>query len=65
MATSAASERVFGMAGHVVNGRRAKLKCSSMNGILFINSAINAKKRSRLTKGFCIFTSQWASLALK
>jgi len=44
MATKAAGERVFNMAGHVFNSRRAKLKSSSVNDILFFNSAFKAKK---------------------
>ena len=43
MATSAASERVFSMARYVVNSRRANVKSSSVNDILFFNSAFKAK----------------------
>jgi len=46
MATSTVSERVFRMAGHVVNSRRANLKSSSVNDILFFNSALKAKEEA-------------------
>jgi len=36
MATIAASEQVFSMAGHVVNSRRANLKSSSVNDISYL-----------------------------
>jgi len=49
MATSAANERVFSIDGHVVNSRRANLKSSSVNDILFFSSALR-KKRWRLTQ---------------
>ena len=39
MATSAASERNFSVAGNVVSDRRSCLKSSSVNDILFLNSA--------------------------
>jgi len=58
MATTVASEQVFNMAGHVVNRRRANLKSSSVNDILFFSSAAKAKKRARLTKKFHNFTLQ-------
>jgi len=68
----AASERVFCKrvtAGHVVNSRRANLKSSSVNDILFFNGALKLKtKRSRLTKRFHIFTSPcflWASVGFE
>ena len=44
MATSSASERVFSHAGHVVSARRSCLKSSSVNDVLFLNSALRAKK---------------------
>jgi len=40
MTTNAASDRVFCMAGHVVNSRRANLKSSFENGTLFFNGAL-------------------------
>ena len=42
MVSNAASERVFSMAGHVVNSRIANLKSSSVNDVLFFNSAVKA-----------------------
>ena len=44
MSTSSASERNFSLAGHVVSARRSSLKSSSVNNILFLNSAIRAKR---------------------
>jgi len=38
---SAASERNFSLAGHVVNSRRTRLNGSSVNDILFVNSALH------------------------
>jgi len=46
MATSAASERVFSMALHVVNSRIAKIKSSSVNNTLSFNSAFKAKNEA-------------------
>lgn len=43
MSTSAASERNFSLAGHVVSAKRANLKGSSVNNILFLNSALRQK----------------------
>ena len=40
MATSAASERNFSLAGHVVSARRSRLSGSSVNDILFLNNAL-------------------------
>ena len=40
MATSAASERNFSLAGHVVSQRRTMLNPTSVNNILFMNSAL-------------------------
>ena len=40
MATSAPSERVFSLAGHVVSARRSSLKPSSVNDVLFMNSRL-------------------------
>ena len=44
MATSAASERNFSLAGHVVSERRATLRSSSVNDILFVNGSLRSKK---------------------
>ena len=44
MSTSSASERNFSLAGHVVSARRSSLKSSSVNNILFLNSAKRAKR---------------------
>ena len=44
MSSSSASERNFSLAGHVVSARRSSLKSSSVNNILFLNSAIRAKR---------------------
>jgi len=44
--SSAASEPVFGMAGQVVNNIRENLKISSVNDILFLNSAFKATKKA-------------------
>jgi len=46
MASNSASERLFSMAGHVVNSRRANFKSSSVNGILFSKSVFKAKKEA-------------------
>jgi len=43
MATSAANERVFSMDEHVVNSRRASLRSSFVNDILFLKSALKAR----------------------
>jgi len=57
MTTSAASGRVLCVTGHVVNSRREMLKSSSVNDMLFFNSALKlGTKRSRLQKGFTFFT---------
>jgi hypothetical protein len=40
MASSAASERNFSLAGHVVSERRTSLASSSVNNILLINSSM-------------------------
>ena len=40
MATSAASERIFSLAGFVVNERRSCLKPDNVNDILLVNSAL-------------------------
>ena len=40
MATSAASERNFSLAGHVVNDPRASLRSDSVNSILLVNSSL-------------------------
>jgi len=61
MATSAASERVFSMDGHVVNSRRANLMSSSVSDKLFFNSALKVTKCSRLTKRFHIFKVSFKS----
>ena len=42
MATSAASERNFSLAGHVVSARRSRLNSSSVNNILLMNNAMRA-----------------------
>ena len=42
MATSSASERNFSHAGHVVSARRSCLKSSSVNDVLFLNSALRS-----------------------
>ena len=39
-ASSSASERVFSLAGHVVNTRRSRLKPCNVDNILFLNSAL-------------------------
>ena len=44
MATSAPSERNFSVAGFVVSERRSSLKPSSVNDILFVNSAKRAAR---------------------
>ena len=41
-ATSAASERNFSLAGHVVSARRSRLNSSSVNNILLMNNAMRA-----------------------
>ena len=41
MSTSAPSEDNFSLAGHVVSSRRTRLNGSSVNDILFLNSALN------------------------
>ena len=57
--TNAAGERAFCTAGHVVNSRRANLKSSSVNDVLFFNGALKLRtKPSKLTKRFHIFTLQ-------
>jgi len=59
MATSDAGERVFTMAVHVMNGRRANLESWSVTDILFSAVLLKLrKKRSRLTKTLHIFTLQ-------
>ena len=40
MPTSAASERNFSLAGHVVDERRSSLRSDSVNNILLLNSAL-------------------------
>ena len=40
MSTSAASERNFRLAGHLVSERRTNLNSTTVNDVLFINSAI-------------------------
>jgi hypothetical protein len=40
MATSAASERTFSLAGFVVDERRSSLKPQNVNNILLVNSAL-------------------------
>ena len=42
MATSAASERNFSLAGHVVSARRSCLNPANVNDILFMNSALKS-----------------------
>ena len=46
MPTSAANERNFSLAGHVVSARKSTLKSSSVNNVLFMNSAIHHNKQS-------------------
>ncbi len=42
MATSAASEINFSLAGHVVSARRSRLNGSSVDNILLVNSAMRS-----------------------
>jgi len=46
MATRAASEGMFSMAGPILNNRRAHLQSSSVNDILIFNSAFKAKNKA-------------------
>jgi len=46
MATNAASERVFSMAGHALNSGRANLRSSSVNDIILFNSPLKAKNEA-------------------
>jgi len=46
MATSTASKRVFNMSGHIMNSRRANLTRLSVSDMLFISSALKAKKEA-------------------
>ena len=57
MATSAAYERMFSIYDNVVNSRRANLKGSSVNDILFVNSALRIKRWSLIR--FQIFAFCW------
>jgi len=57
MATSAVDYRMFIMAGHVVNSRRANLKSSSVTIYFFITVLFKQRTRfSRRTKRIHIFT---------
>ena len=46
MATNAASEQVYNIARPVVNSRRGNLKSSSVNNMLYFNSALKTKKEA-------------------
>ena len=57
--TNGGSERVYCMTGHVVNNRRANLKSSSVNDVLFFSGTSQLRmKCSKLTKRFHIFALQ-------
>jgi len=43
---SAASGRMFYLAGHVVDSRRVNLMNSAVNDVLFFNSSVEAKKEA-------------------
>jgi len=46
MAINAASEQVYNIARPVVNSRRGNLKSSSVNNMLYFNSALKTKKEA-------------------
>jgi len=59
METSAVSEKVFSMAGHIANSGRANLMRSSVNDILFLNSTLKAKQEVfKVDQRFHIFSLQ-------
>ena len=53
--TSAASERNFSLAGHVVCARKSPLKSSSVNNLLLLNSALKPESLNKLNMPNKIF----------
>jgi len=51
-ATGAANERMFTIDGHAMNSRGANSKSSSVNDILFFNSALRKKEALNFERSF-------------